>query len=744
MIKKQDTAEIMDSGAGEAVSKAESGTAKKGRRRRSVLRAEKKAIIILSVAVVLLIAALIVVKYIVGITVFTDLDGEKYYIKKVAGKYGLCDRDGNLLEQTVDGYYVTTKLSTLVEVKEDTGEYEIIAVVDTVEGESLGANRRLLMFNHTSQDNTQSIEVHNSYGSFTFYRDADDKFQIKGHEGVPYVPTMFSSLAVSCGYTLTMQKIEDPIKDANGNYTEYGLAPEKRIDDEGNEYDYEPCWYRLTDINGNSYTVYVGDAIPSRAGYYVKLTTRDAVYIMNYSADSSMLSMYDTSTTYESVENIIDLPVERFVSAVVCYPMSLNSYFDVQNFSVFRRDELNKADADENYDLHPLVSFSFWDMDSRFGTFYHSRSYNLNWPEDYLVNTTAADGAAQSFYSMGFLGVRRLGITEEDLKEFGLDDPAYIIYFKFKDIDHYISVSDVTPRGTYYMTSAIYDMIVEVDRTKLLFLDYRLIDWVDKSYFDMNIAWLKELTVEAGGNTYTFHADNSLSDSMSNPTYSDEAKKNTTISSAMMTMWCEDSLGNRMQALSSYSITDASGVTWTVTADKVTVVDRNGNRINSIKGAKYETNALGNEVVVLVGTVTGTDGTVISVDANTLLVTDPQGHTEKYLRYGMSTFRKFYQSLLYASLEGDVHDGMTGISDEKIAELTSDPESCQVKITIKTTYDKEPEYVYRYYPYSGRRSMITVNGGSGEFSVLRSFTNKIVSDAARVITGRAVDSTSKY
>ena len=75
MIKKQDTAEIMDSGAGEAVSKAESGTAKKGRRRRSVLRAEKKAIIILSVAVVLLIAALIEVKYIVGITVFTDLDG---------------------------------------------------------------------------------------------------------------------------------------------------------------------------------------------------------------------------------------------------------------------------------------------------------------------------------------------------------------------------------------------------------------------------------------------------------------------------------------------------------------------------------------------------------------------------------------------------------------------------------------------------------------------------------------------
>ncbi|MCR4682520.1 MAG: hypothetical protein K5647_04200, partial [Clostridiales bacterium] len=197
--------------------------------------------------------------------------------------------------------------------------------------------------------------------------------------------------------------------------------------------------------------------------------------------------------------------------------------------------------------------------------------------------------------------------------------------------------------------------------------------------------------------------------------------------------------------LSSYSITDAKGVTWTVTADKVTVVDSEGNSIRSITGAKYATNALGNEVVVLVGSVTGTDGTKILVDADTLTVISPDGHSEQYLRYGMSVFRKFYQSLLYASLEGDVHDGTYGLSDERIAAYTADPDKdCQVKFTVKTTYEGFPEYVFRYYAYSERRSMITVNGGSGEFYVLRSFTDKMIADAERVMTGEAVEPTSKY
>ncbi|MCQ2427630.1 MAG: DUF4340 domain-containing protein [Clostridia bacterium] len=730
--------------------KAAAGAVKasgRGRRRRSVLKEQRTAIIVLAAVIAVLAVAIpLVFKFIINVNIFTDVDGEKYYVVKVAGKYSLCsDRDGTLLDVTKDGYYVTTKASTLVEVDEKTGEYKIFAVVDTEDGETLGTSNRILMYNHTSQANIQSVEVHNSYGTFTFYRDADDKFTIKGFEGTPYIPTMFSSLAVSSGYTLTMQKIDNPIKDADGKFTEYGLAKQQRKDSEGNEDTYEPNGYRMLDVNGNSYAVYIGDAIPSGAGYYVQYVGRDAVYIMNYSVDSSVLSMYDTTTVYPSVENIMDLPVESFVSPSICYPMTLNTYFDVQNFSVFRDPDLERLEKDPTYDLKPVVSFSFWDMDERFGTFYHSRAYVLNYPKNYLVNTTATDSALQSFYSMHFIGVTKLGPTEEDLKKYGLENPAFVVFFTFQEVDHYIAISKMTDRGTYYVASALYDMIVEVDRTQLLFLDYGLYDWVDRAYFDMNIAWLRELIVETDGMTYHFFTDNSKSDSMSNPTCSETAKKNNTIASNLMTMEAEDSTGRRFKAFSSYSVTDASGVTWTVTADKVTVTDKNGNNINSITGAKYEKNALGNDVVVLLGSVTGTDGTKILVGANEVTIIDPNGHSETYLRYGMSIFRKFYQSILYASLEGDVHDGTFGLTDEAIAGFLADPDKdVQTKITIKTTAKEMPEYVYRYYAYSERRSMITVNGGNGEFYVLRSFTDKLTADAERVMKGEAVDPTSKY
>lgn len=718
----------------------------KGRRRRSVIRGQRNAIIVIAAVVLLLAIALpLVYKFVINVNVFTDYDGVKYKIKAVGGVYALYDMDGNKMEMTTDGYYATSGASTLLQIDEATGDYEVVAIVDTEDGEELGTSQRYLMFRHTSQDSTKTIEVHNQYGTFTFYRDSNDEFQIKGFENTPYSATMFSALAVSCGYTLTTMKISDPIKDENGEYSEYGLAKQTRKDADGNDYEYSPAWYRLTDINGSSYTVLIGDEIPSGSGYYVKYTNRDAVYIMNYSVEGSIISMYDTENTADDVQNILDLAIEEFVTPVICYPMTLTTYFDVQNFMVVSGEEMKKTETDPDYQVNPKVCFSFWDMDERFGTFYHTRAYVLQYPENYLMNSNSADAALQSFYSMSFVGVAKLGVDDQALIDFGLDNPENIIYFEFSDIEHTILVSKLTSRGTYYVTSALYDMIVEIPSESMLFLDYKLIDWVDPAYFDMNIAWATEVTVETEGNTYTFKLDNSKSDSMSNPTYSDTAKENTTITSDLMTMTGSDSKGNKIAAFSSYSITDKSGFTWTITKDKVTAVDKDGNKAD-ISGAKYAVNEIGDTVVVVSGQIEGVDGSVVnSIGANKVVITDKNGMTTTYLRYGMSTFRKFYQSLLYASLEGDVHDGYYGLSDEDIANYLKNPdEGTQTKITIKTCYEGFPEYVFRYYAYSGRHSMITINGGSGEFYVLRSFTDKIMTDAARVINGESVEPTSKY
>ena len=731
------------------------------RRRRSVAKMQRNWTIALAVLTVLLIAAFIAVDYIVNIVYFEDYDGAKYQIKQKNGIYVMCDSKGDTLELSVSAdtskntYIYVTELGTEVKVEPDTGINTVYSVIDTVEGEEVGTANRIQMFKQIKQENIDKIEVHNGTGAFTFYVDKDGDFQIQGFEGVPYSQVMFSSLAVSCGYSLSTRKIEDPIKDENGLYTEYGLAPEKRIDENGNEYDYEPYWYRITDINGNSHTVYIGDAVPSNTGYYVKLTNRDAVYVMNYSVDGSILGMYD-GKTYDSIESVLHEPIEKFVTPLVTYPMELNNYFDVSAFALWKGEVFNSIPEDitdeelDLLDLDPIVSFTYWDLDERSGTFYANTPYILAYPEGYVANDNAIDTTLQSFYTLSTLGVVKLGVTEEDMKTYGLYEPEYVIYFNFQGkYEHLILISAETERGTRYMTSGIYDFIVEVDRSKLPFLYYTRNDWVNDLYFSMNLAWAKKIEVEYDGKLYTFELDNSMSDSMSNPTYSDTAKSKGTITSDKMAIYAYDSEGNKMEAISELTVTDKKGFTWVIDHENIKVYNSAGERVK-IEGDGYlTTNERGDEVGILKGYIDTADYQVY-VGANKIRILTQDGVLVKeYLRYGMSNLRKFFSALLYASKQGSVHDGTNGLSEAEVDAILANRDNYDVRIRVETCY-KDPDsgeyvvYDYKYYNYSERQAMITVNDGAGEFRVLRSFTKKVAEDAAKVIMGGKINATDKY
>ena len=730
------------------------------RRRRSVAKMQRNWIIALSVLTVLLIAAFIVVDYIVNIVYFEDYDGAKYQIKQKNGIYVMCDSNGDTLDLSVSAdtskntYIYVTELGTEVKVDPDTGINTVYSVIDTVDGEEVGVSDRIQMFKQIKQADIDKIEVHNAHGAFTFYVDKDGDFQIQGHEGVPYSQVMFSSLAVSCGYSLSTRKIQDPIKDENGLYTEYGLAPEKRVDENGNEYDYSPYWYRITDINGNSHTVYIGDAVPSNTGYYVKLTDRDAVYVMNYSIDGSYLGMYD-GQVYDTIESVLHVPIEEFVTPMVTYPMELNNYFDVRAFALWEGDKFNSIPENitdeelEKLDLDPIVSFTYWDLEERTGTFYANTPYILAYPEGYVANDNAIDTTLQSFYTMSTLGVVKLGITEEDLKTYNLVEPEYVVYFDFQGkYEHLIFISAETERGTRYMTSGIYDIIVEVDRSKLPFLNYTRNDWVNDLYFSMNLAWAKKIEVEYDGKLYTFELDNSLSDSMSNPTYSEDAKKKGTITSDKMTVHAYDSEGNTMDAISQLTVVDKKGFTWTIDHESVKAYNSAGERVN-ITGGYYAYNARDEKVIVLEGYIDTADYQIY-VTANQIRIQTHDGALVKeYMRYGMSNLRKFFSALLYASKQGSVHDGTNGLTEEEVNAILANRANYDVRIKVETTFvdpdtKKNVVYEYKYYNYSERQAMITVNDGDGEFRVLRSFTKKMAEDASKVIMGGKINATDKY
>ena len=286
------------------------------KQKRSLLKRRKRAIIVAVIAVVLLAIALaFVLDYVNSITV-TDVDGTDYFIRKKNGVYGLYDADDVLLAvDDVYGFYVTAS-GSLIKLDAETGEYEIFSVVDTEGNETYRVQSRLQMFPHIKKANILSIDVYNSYGSFTFCRmnskgalDASADFVLKQAPATQFDQELFASLYVSAGYSLTLQKIKDPIVDENGEFSEYGLVSEIRTNADGEKYLYEPAYYVLTATDGSKHKVILGDAVipyqftasdgipVTQGGYYAQYVDisgdtevkRQAVYVLDEESVTMMV-----------------------------------------------------------------------------------------------------------------------------------------------------------------------------------------------------------------------------------------------------------------------------------------------------------------------------------------------------------------------------------------------------------------------------------------------------------------------
>lgn len=719
----------------------EKPAAKSAATKKTSLGTQKRAVAVLLILSVVLAVAFGVVSVIVDIYEYEDLDGVEYTIKKKKGVYGLY-KDGVICDVNSDGYYLTD-LGTQLEVDPETGEYEIYAVVDTEGTEVVGVGQRVLMFKQLTYDESstkdaskviKSIEVHNQKGSFTVQRSDGNRFEVKDCPTAVLVDELFAQLSVGCGYTISMQRLENPVRlpDGSIDYSEYGLAPEKRTeknqdgtektDADGNPvtYDYTPTRYTVTTMTNETYTVTLGDATVSGAGYYARYEDRDTVYTLaSANLDAAVLQ-----------------PIEALITPMMVYPMSLNTYFQVSNFT-YRSDidhyaiyrdmildltgfdlDTAKPDAEGNYSdevkakleeaskaisemsdkdysamygelfkkhSRLITAFSFVDMDDRTDTLYSSLPYKMSsdYMAGYLPNSDNIGSMLQGLYSMSFDGVAVLSPTDEDLEAYGLDTPAHDFSFIYtnaseQQFSNHFVVSEKTEEGKYYGYSEIYDMILIIDESQMPCLEWEEIDWYEREYFLFNIAHVQEIKLEGAGleSPIVFKLDNSKTD--------------------------------QSQGIAS---------------DKMEVY-ANGELIDY-----------------------------------TLTVTKPSG--SQAVESSLYNFKRFFQSLLTASMEGSAE-----LSDEEMAALRQTPDGeCFLKITVhaddgqsETAEDgaeHTADLVYRFYRYTERKAYMTVEkldgatdsdtpqNGQGTFYVLRSFCDKLVADAYRFLEGTEIVINSK-
>ncbi|MBR6558197.1 MAG: DUF4340 domain-containing protein [Clostridia bacterium] len=328
-----------------------------------------------------------------------------------------------------------------------------------LENEVINESGRTLLFPHYERESIQSIEVYNSNGKYTVYRNAEDTFVLNGFEELSLDPTVLSSVIVGAGYSITMNRITEEAEDLS----EYGLDPEKD----------DPAWYRLTTIDEKQYKVYIGKKLVSDAGYYVCLEDSRAVYTIT----NSLLD-----TMFLGKENIAAKQITTTIAST--------DMMKVTKFAVMKGEDtvvsvksITEAEAESlGLDIN----------------------YQLVVPKGYNLNVTTYTAALECFSSFEATEIAAIGITKSKLEKFGLTGAPYSIYFELNGEETYLTVSEKTEDGKYYVASHNNDVIGVYPAESLPFLETDVIRWVDQSIYMVNINEIAEIKIESNRVNETF------------------------------------------------------------------------------------------------------------------------------------------------------------------------------------------------------------------------------------------------
>ena len=491
-----------------------------------------------------------------------DSKGEKYtpyYFLYRAGKYVLCDKDGVVITDTAidDSDYYSTKNNAYVAFNEANGSYSLrVRKGYYIIANNNGAYQLLYKGAPVSSNgsgyyavsDSTYVSVDSATGSYaTFeldgeeyvkseekllnskvYTNAKGEFAIENFETTAYDLSLFASLANSAGYTITAAggKLSSPEKIAGSdkiNFAAYGLAECTRKDEAGNEYLYKPSYYIITDLSGNVHKVTIGDKIISGAGYYMRyegmnadgsFSERQAVYIILDNQSTGYTSSYEIFYYYSITDTLL-ASIESLVTPMALYPIDINNYFSVENFTLMVYNEQKSMNTllnddpedDENY-YDTLLAFSYVDAAERKNTILSNIPYVMSKGcqlYGYEINSYSVDSCLMSLNDLDIIKVLHLGVDDQDLVKYGLDVPRYTLYFEHASVinneggkSQIIIIGGLTANDTYYVYSQLYDMIVEVSRASLQFLNWKTTDWLTKDFYAVDLGFSDNIRVESG------------------------------------------------------------------------------------------------------------------------------------------------------------------------------------------------------------------------------------------------------
>ena len=355
------------------------------------------------------------------------------------------------------------------------------------------ATDTLLIFPHVEKNSIKTIEVHNSYGSFTCVQESKDVFYLKEYLLAPFEAEVMSSLAVDAGYTVVSRRVTTKCDD----FGKYGLAPED-----------DPAYYILTTTAGAVHKLYIGDYTPNGGGLYCRYEGRDALYVIPSTVASTLLTSAEGLMT-----PMLMLPLPNAAYAQTDQVIITKNG---QPFVEILYDNMcskcggkNKEDSEQNvYVCEKCGAKSSMDE-------YRVSAYKMTYPSNHIVNDTnysttllmslaSLEGQSVLKAGSGAIG-ERLCDDEELMAQYGFHDFANVPYrllYVFGDQSSAVAFAPSGVDGYYFAYSYEFDMIVLVPETTVPYLEWDILDYISPSIFAENIADVTDVIINTADNSY--------------------------------------------------------------------------------------------------------------------------------------------------------------------------------------------------------------------------------------------------
>ena len=308
------------------------------------------------------------------------------------------------------------------------------------------------------------VIVTNSFGTFSVFNSGGDFF-VAGAESNLYNSQQLSELVLQARYMLSNGYVEDASDPAQFGLTE------------------ETCSAKISifDVNGNNYTVYLGDAAVNDNQFYMKRDDKDEVYVMDSSA------------------SVFFNDVRSYLNPVVVKPIEEQQRNYIETFALVKNGQ-------------PFFACEIIPEEERKGV-YINQLHKMTYPEVEFVLDTV--NLYEMFGLVGGLsgtqvveyGVSKSENKAELLSQYGLDNTTADIGFTYGGNSYVVSVGSLVADESsayYYVYSEYQDTIVLVPYANLAFLELELSDLYQSNVFQYSINEVEEVEVKNGKNVYNF------------------------------------------------------------------------------------------------------------------------------------------------------------------------------------------------------------------------------------------------